>query len=662
MITELGHFALALALAVALVQSVLPMIGAARGNGALMDVARPAAFAQFVLVIAAFGALVHAFVTSDFSVVGVYNNSHTLKPLLYKISGVWGNHEGSLLLWITILAVFGAAVAALGRNLPPTLRARTLAVQGMISVGFIAFILFTSNPFLRIDPAPAEGLGLNPILQDPGLAFHPPMLYMGYVGFSIVFAFAVAALIEGRVDATWARWVRPWTLAAWIFLTLGIGLGSWWSYYTLGWGGWWAWDPVENVSFLPWLAGTALLHSAIVVEKREALKSWTVLLALVAFSMSLLGTFLVRSGLLTSPHAFAADPTRGIFVLALLGITIGGSLVLYAIRAPYLEGGGAFAPISREGGLLINNLLLTTCVATVLLGTVYPIITDALDVGKITVGRPYFDAVFVPLMVPLVALMGVGPLLSWKRADVTGALARLKIAAAIVAVVAVSTLAVSGTSLVALGTALGFSMAAWLGISTILEWAERTRIIRAGAFQRVIHLPRAAHGMTVAHFGMAVLIAGITASTAGRQEHIQTMTPGQSVEMAGYTLTFKGVATVPGPNYTANRATIELTRDGRLIDTLQPERRVFRQPPQETTFIRIHTRWFSELYTVLGDPDDNGYVTRFFYEPLVTLIWYGTLLMALGGLISLTDRRYRVGAPRRAVSVAAGMPAPEAAE
>lgn len=662
MITELGHFALALALAVALVQSVLPMVGAARGNTALMDVARPAAFAQFVLVMAAFGALVHAFVVSDFSVAGVYNNSHTLKPLLYKISGVWGNHEGSLLLWISILAIFGAAVAALGHNIPPTLRARTLAVQGMVSVGFIAFILFTSNPFLRIEPAPLEGLGLNPILQDPGLAFHPPMLYTGYVGFSIVFAFAVAALIEGRVDATWARWVRPWTLAAWIFLTLGIGLGSWWSYYTLGWGGWWAWDPVENVSFLPWLAGTALLHSAIVVEKREALKSWTILLALVAFSMSLLGTFLVRSGLLTSPHAFAADPTRGVFVLALLGLTIGGSLVLYAIRAPYLEGGGAFAPISREGGLLINNLLLTTCVATVLLGTVYPIITDALDVGKITVGRPYFDAVFVPMMVPLVALMGVGPLMSWKRADLIGALARLKIAAALVVVVIVATLALSGTSLVDLGAALGYAMAAWLGLASVVEWVERTRIGKSGGFQRALNLPRAAHGMTVAHFGMAVLIAGITASTAGREEHIQTMTPGQSIEMAGYTLIFKGVTTVPGPNYTAHRAAIDLQRDGKVIDTLHPERRSFRQPPQETTFISIHTRGLSELYAVIGEPDGEGQVTRFFYQPFIELIWYGILLMALGGVISLTDRRYRVGAPRRAASAAVRAPAAEAAE
>ena len=662
MITELGHFALALALAVALVQSILPMVGAARANTALMDVARPAAFMQFVLVMASFSALVHAFVVSDFSVAGVYNNSHTLKPLLYKISGVWGNHEGSLLLWISILAIFGAAVAALGQNIPPMLRARTLAVQGMISVGFIAFILFTSNPFLRIEPVPAEGMGLNPLLQDPGLAIHPPMLYTGYVGFSIVFAFAVAALIEGRVDATWARWVRPWTLAAWTFLTLGIGLGSWWSYYTLGWGGWWVWDPVENVSFLPWLAGTALLHSAIVVEKREALKSWTILLAIVAFSLSLLGTFLVRSGLITSVHSFAADPTRGIFILVLLGVTIGGSLLLYAIRAPYLEGGGAFAPISRESGLLINNLLLTTSVATVLLGTVYPIITDALGIGKVTVGRPYFDAVFIPLMIPLIALMGVGPFLSWKRADLVPVLARLKLAAALTVIVIIAILVIEGVEIIDIGAAVGMGAATWLGLATIVEWSGRTRAFQSGAWRRIANLPRAAHGMTVAHLGVALLIVGVTGSSAWKEEHVQTLKVGESVEVAGSVMTLDNVATVPGPNYTANRAAITVRRNGKIVETLHPERRSFRVPPMQTTFVSIRTNGVSDLYTSLGEPDGDGYVTRIFYQPFVPFLWYGALLMALGGVISLTDRRYRVGAPRRTAAASLRAPVAEAAE
>ena len=662
MFTELGHFALALAMIVALIQASIPLIGAQRNNAAWMAVAKPAALMQFGLVALSFAALTHAFITSDFSVLGVYQNSHTAKPLLYKISGVWGNHEGSLLLWVSILALFGASVAAFGANLPPALRARALAVQGMISVGFIAFILFSSNPFLRVVPAPGQGQGLNPLLQDPGLAVHPPMLYTGYVGFSMAFSFAVAALIDGRVDAAWARWVRPWTLAAWTFLTLGIGLGSWWSYYTLGWGGWWVWDPVENASFMPWLTGTALLHSAIVVERREALKSWTILLAIITFSLSLLGTFIVRSGVLTSVHAFAADPTRGIFILALLTIAIGGSLTLYAIRAPQLDGGGAFAPISREGGLLINNLLLTTAAATVLLGTLYPLVTEALDIGKITVGRPYFDGVFIPLMVPLVALMGIGPMLAWKRGDLQGALGRLKIAAALAVVGAGATMAIAGVSMTALGAALGFTLALWLAAAALLEWGGRIGFGRAGAWARFTNLPRAAHGMTLAHFGMAVLIAGIAASSAWRAEAIQAMAPGQSVDIAGYTMTFKGVTQEPGPNYTAAHATIAVSKGGREIATLHPELRTYTQPPQQTTFTSIHTTGFSDLYAALGEPqgDDGSYVTRFFHEPLLPFLWYGVLLMVFGGFVSLTDRRLRIGAPRRAradVSGAAPQPA-----
>ncbi|MCC6913771.1 MAG: heme lyase CcmF/NrfE family subunit [Rhodospirillaceae bacterium] len=658
MIIELGHFALALALAVALIQAIVPLIGAARGNVAWMNVARQSAVLQFVLVAFAFATLIHAYVTSDFSVVGVYENSHSAKPLIYKISGVWGNHEGSLVLWVTILSVFGALVAVLGRNLPPALRARALAVQGMISIGFIAFILFTSNPFLRLFPAPAEGNGLNPILQDPGLAVHPPMLYFGYVGFSMAFSFAVAALIEGRVDAAWARWVRPWTLAAWTSLTLGIGLGSWWAYYTLGWGGWWMWDPVENASFIPWLTGTALLHSAIVVEKREALKSWTILLAIITFSMSLLGTFLVRSGVLTSVHAFASDPTRGVFILILLAVAIGGSLTLYAIRAPQMEGGGVFAPISREGGLLINNLLLTTACATVLLGTLYPLITETLAGGRISVGSPYFNGVFIPLMIPLILLMGIGPLLAWKRGDLAGALSRLKVAAGLsVAAIAV-TMVVAGFSITDIGGAFGIGLAVWLAASSLIEWTERVKFGRSGSWARITNLPRAAHGMTIAHFGMAVLIAGVSGASAWKSETIQVQAPGETVQLAGYALTFQGVTEVPGSNYTAERATIEVKRGDKLVATLHPERRAFVQPPEQTTFSSIHTTYASDLLTTLGEAQgDNGaYVTRFYHEPLVPFLWYGILLMGFGGLVSLTDRRHRVGAPRRAAVAATAVP------
>ncbi len=661
MIIELGHFALALALVVALVQSTVPLIGAQRNNASLMAVARTSALMQLVLILGAFGALMHAYITSDFSVIGVYENSHTTKPLIYKISGVWGNHEGSLLLWVSILALFGGGVAAFGTNLPPALRARALAVQGMISVGFVAFILFTSNPFLRITPTPAEGQGLNPLLQDPGLAFHPPMLYAGYVGFSMAFSFAVAALIEGRVDAAWARWVRPWTLAAWTFLTMGIGLGSWWAYYTLGWGGWWAWDPVENASFIPWLTGTALLHSAIVVEKREALKSWTILLAIITFSLSLLGTFLVRSGALTSVHSFAADPTRGVFILMLLGLAIGGSLTLYAIRAPHLQGGGLFAPISREGGLLINNLLLSTAAATVLLGTLYPLFTEVLSANKITVGPPYFDAVFIPLMVPLVLLIGIGPRLAWKRGDIAGALARVKFAGAATLAMLALSLVINGTRTTDIAGACGLAIAAYLAVASISEWIDRVRLTKSGAWTRIANLPRAAHGMTVAHLGMAVLIAGVSGATAWRQERIQTMAQGQTVEMAGYTMTFNGVKMVQGPNYAAGRADITVSRAGKTIATLLPELRTYDQPPQQTTFTSIHTTFYADLYAALGEPQgaDGAFVTRFFYVPFVPFLWYGVLLMGLGGLISLSDRRLRVGAPQRA---AAAMPLAQAAE
>src|SRR5580700_5727636 len=474
MIDEIGHFALVLALCIAAVQIVVPLYGASRHDDALIAVARPAALAQFAFIATAFFALMHAYATSDFSLVNVAANSSVAKPLLYKITGVWSNHEGSMLLWVFMLAVFGAGVALFGGNLPPELRARVLSVQGMIGFGFLIYILFSSNPFLRLDPVPADGDGLNPILEDRGLAFHPPMLYAGYVGFSISFCFAIAALIEGRVDPAWARWVRPWTLAAWCALTIGIAMGSWWSYYTLGWGGWWYWDPVENASFMPWIIGTALLHSAIVVEKRDTLKAWTILLAILTFSLSLIGTFLVRSGVLTSVHAFASDPLRGVFILLLLGIATGGALLLFAIRAPTLQGGGMFAPISREGGLLLNNLLLTTACATVLLGTLYPLALEALTGDKISVGPPFFDMTFVPIMIPLLIAMAVGPLLSWKRGDLWAALQRLKLAFAIAAFVAVLTLSVTGAK--SIGAACGLALAAWVLVATIVEWAERIRL------------------------------------------------------------------------------------------------------------------------------------------------------------------------------------------
>ena len=649
MIAEIGHYALVLAFILAIVQSTVPHWGAARGDRRLTAVAVPAALLQLLLIGTAFLALMQAYVTSDFSLVNVATNSHSAKPLLYKISGVWANHEGSMVLWVLILALFGAAVAGMGGNLPETLRARVLAVQGMIGTGFLAFILFTSNPFLRIDPAPLDGAGLNPLLQDPGLAFHPPMLYLGYVGFSMAFSFAIAGLIEGRVDPAWARWVRPWTLAAWSFLTLGIALGSWWAYYELGWGGWWFWDPVENASFMPWLAGTALLHSAIVVEKRDALKAWTVLLAILAFSLSLIGTFLVRSGVLTSVHAFATDPQRGLFILALLAVAIGGSLTLFALRAPRLKAGGVFAPISREGALVLNNLLLTTAALTVFVGTLYPLVLDALGGGKISVGPPYFEATFVPLMIPTLIAVAIGPMLAWKRGDARAALSRLRLAMAIVLAVAVGTLILADpdTALAALGTGL----AAWLVAGAAVEWAERVRLFRlplAESFARARHLPRAAWGMTLAHAGLGLLVAGITGSSAWQTERIQVMRPGDMVELAGYEVTLVGVGEVNGPNYTAERALFRVESDGRQITLLEPEKRFYPVEGSQTTEAAIHTTLIADLYAVIGDTDgQGGWTTRIYHNPLVPWIWAGCLVMVAGSIVSLTDRRHRVGAPAR---------------
>jgi len=652
MITEFGHMALILALCVALVQSTVPLLGASRGYAGWMAVGRNTALVQFVLVAIAMLALMHAYVTSDFSVINVIENSHTDKPLLYKITGVWGNHEGSMLLWVFILAVYGMALASFGRNLPPALRARALAVQAMVSVGFLAFIIFTSDPFTRLDPAPLNGKGLNPLLQDPGLAFHPPFLYLGYVGFSMAFSFAIAALIEGRVDAAWARWVRPWTLVAWCFLTLGIAMGSWWAYYTLGWGGWWYWDPTENASFMPWLAGTALLHSAIVVEKRDTLKAWTILLAIFAFSLSLLGTFIVRSGIVTSVHSFAADPTRGTFILGLLVLVIGGSLMLFAFRAPSLKAGGLFTPLSREGALLLNNVLMSTACGTVLLGTLYPMFADALNLGKVSVGPPFFNAVFVPLMIPMVATMALGPMMSWRRGDLGGALSRLKLAFLMALVAGMASWLLHGGSVKDLEAAGGLALAAWLFVGTLVEWAERIKLFQgplAESFDRARRLPRAAYGMSITHAALAVVIVGITGSAAWTTEKIQVMHPGETVSLAGYDLTLNGVEDgIKGPNYTASRASFTARKGGAWVADMSPEKRLYTMPPRPTTDAAIHTNFISDLYAVVGDADGKGgYVTRLYHNTLVPWIFIGAVIMVFGGMVSLTDRRHRIGAPSR---------------
>jgi cytochrome c-type biogenesis protein CcmF len=655
MIAELGHFALALALVLAIVQAVVPLYGASRGEPGLMALGGSTAIGQFALVALAFAVLAHAYVTSDFSLATVVENSHSTKPLLYKITGVWSNHEGSMVLWVLILTLFGAAVAWFGTGLPPDLRARVLAVQGMIGAGFLAFILFTSNPFLRLVPAPLDGDGMNPILQDLGLAIHPPFLYLGYVGFSVAFSFAVAALIEGRVDAAWARWVRPWTLAAWCALTIGIALGSWWAYYTLGWGGWWYWDPVENASFMPWLVGTALLHSAIVVEKRDALKAWTILLAILTFALSLIGTFLVRSGVLTSVHAFAVDPARGAFILLLLVVAIGGPLALYAVRAPSLRGGGLFAPISREGALVLNNLLLTTGAATVFIGTLYPLFLDAMGGDKLSVGLPFFNRTFVPLMAPLLIAMPFGPLLGWKRGDLLAALQRLIFAAGVaIAVVLAILLFVSPAAVLA---TLGLGLAAWIGTGSLVEWAERVQLFRAplkDTLARARSLPRGAYGMTLAHLGVAVTVAGIAAS-AWESERIELVHPGESVAIAGYDLRLDKVEPVQGPNYTADRGTVTVTKRGELVAVMQPEKRFFTVQRMPTTFTAIRTDLLSDLYVVLADGDGKGaWTLRVYQKPLVPWIWLGCGVMALGGLLSLSDRRWRVGVAVRRSGAAAG--------
>jgi cytochrome c-type biogenesis protein CcmF len=654
MIPELGHYALILALGLALIQGTMPIVGTRSNDVALMSMAAPAALAQFFFVAMAFGALAYCYVTSDFSVVNVYENSNSQMPLIYRFASVWGNHEGSMMLWVSILTFFGALVALFGTNLPLVLKANALAVQAWIAAAFHLFILITSNPFLRIADAPLEGQDLNPILQDPGLAFHPPMLYLGYVGFSIAFSFAIAALIEGRIDAAWARWVRPWTLVAWIFLTLGIAMGSYWAYYELGWGGWWFWDPVENASLMPWLAGTALLHSLVVMEKRNALKVWTILLSILAFSLSLLGTFLVRSGVLTSVHAFANDPRRGVFILLILCVFIGGSLALYVLRASSLKQGGLFAPISREGALVLNNLLLTTACATVFVGTLYPLALEVMTGEKISVGAPFFNLTFGPLFVPLLVAVPFGPLLAWKRGDLLGAAQRL-IAAGIAAlfVMAVVWAWTRGGSTFA---PLAIGLALFVIVGAVIDIAERIGLFRLPlgvALRRARGLPRSAWGTMFAHAGVGIALIGIVCETSWNSENIRTMKPGDITSIAGYSLKLESLTPRQGSNYREMAANFSVLVDGRVIDTMSPSKRNFTtRSGASTTEAALLSRGASQLYISLGDiATDGSIAVRIYHKPLVLLIWLGPVFMAFGGMLSLSDRRLRVGAPKPAKSM-----------
>ena len=641
MTVETGHFALIAALVLAVLQSTLPLYGAARGREDLMALSRHTAMGQLVCVGLAFAALMNAFAHSDFSVAVVAQNSHSAKPFLYKLAATWGHHEGSLLLWILILVVFGAFVAVGGRGMPLTLRARVLAVQGMVAVGFLLFTLLTSNPFERLVQAPVDGNSLNPLLQDPGLVFHPPLLYFGYVGLSTAFSFAVAALLEGRVTPDWARWARPWVLIAWSGLTMGIALGSWWAYYELGWGGFWFWDPVENASFMPWLVATALLHCMAVVSKRNSFKGWTLLLAILGFSLSLLGTFIVRSGLLTSVHAFASDPSRGVFILVLLAIAVGGAFLLFAIRAPSMEGGNGFEPVSRESALLMNNLLLCAAAAAVLLGTLYPLFLEAMNGEKVSIGPPFFNLVFVWLMLPMLGIMAMGPLLAWRKADGLGVVRRMGLAGAVAVAVACWAAWTGGTGIAGV---LGFAVAAWLAIGALRAWFERWR--GASPFRRLVGLPAEVHGMTLAHMGVAIVVAGITAASVWQGEVVKLMRIGDSVELSGYQWTLQDVRSTLGPNYRTEMAEIKvITADGEYAATLLPERRFYPVSRQNTTEAGIHTQWNADLYAVIGEGSpEEGWAVRLYYNPLVPWMWAGAAIMSFGGLVSAASR---VGVRRR---------------
>jgi cytochrome c-type biogenesis protein CcmF len=646
MIPEIGHFALILSLFVVLAQGILPLVGAQRNQAQWIAVARPATTAAFLLIAFSFACLTWAFYTNDFSVIYVAQHSNTQLPTMYRLAAVWGGHEGSLLLWILMLAGWAQAVALFSRQLPEAMVARVLGVLGLVAVGLLAFVLLTSNPFERLIPAAEEGRSLNPLLQDPGLVFHPPMLYMGYVGFSVAFAFAIAALLAGQLDAAWARWSRPWTTAAWIFLTLGIALGSWWAYYELGWGGWWFWDPVENASFMPWLVGTALIHSLAVTEKRGSFKNWTVLLAIAAFSLSLLGTFLVRSGVLTSVHAFATDPRRGVFILILLAIVVGSSLLLFAARAPKVSLGGSFALISRETLLLMNNVLLVVACGSVLLGTLYPLIIDALGMGKLSVGPPYFNAVFIPIMLPLLVLVAVGPAARWKHADLKD-IGRKLWPAALVAVLA-------GVGLPFLAgewqayVALALTLAVWIFAAIMLQTAER---LKAG------NPTLAWWGMQLAHFGLAAFVVGVAMVGTYEEERDVRMSPGDSVSVGGHTFKFLGVHDARGPNYLAAVGSFELSKDGRLLRMLKPEKRNYDSSAMPMTEAAIDAGFTRDVYVSLGEPlEGEAWAVRVYFKPFVDWIWGGCILMSLGGLLAASDRRYRLRV-RKTVPATVGAPA-----
>jgi len=647
MIPELGHFALILALLVALVIGPLCLLGAHRQHTAWLALARPGTQLIALLVAAAFAFLTTAFVQNDFSVAYVANHSNSLLPLPYRIAGVWGGHEGSLLLWMLMLAGWGLAVSLFSRQLPETMVARVLGVLALVGAGFLLFILLTSNPFERLLPAADEGRDLNPLLQDPGLIIHPPLLYMGYVGFSVAYAFAVAALLSGQLDAAWARWSRPWTTAAWIFLTLGIAVGSWWAYYELGWGGWWFWDPVENASFMPWLVGTALIHSLAVTEKRGSFKNWTVLLAISAFSLSLLGTFLVRSGVLTSVHAFATDPKRGIFILAFLVAVIGTSLALFAWRAPKVGLGGRFGLVSRESFLLTNNVLLVVACGTVLLGTLYPLIIDALGLGKISVGPPYFNAVFVPVMTPILFLMGVAPFARWKEASVPELARMLRWALLPGVIVAIALPLIYGRWTPLVG--LGLLLALWIVASGALNYFDRVQSTRAGLpfLTAIFRQPRHFVGMHLAHLGVAVFVIGVTMVSGFQEEKDVKMSPGDTVTVSGYTFRFNGVKQVEGPNYVALRGDVDLLKNGQVKKKMAPEKRAYHSSTMPMTEAAIDTGLLRDVYVSLGEPIDRDqpfgdWAVRVYYKPFVDWIWGGCLIMALGGLLAMLDRRYRV--------------------
>ncbi|CUX82747.1 MAG: cytochrome c-type biogenesis protein CcmF [Roseibaca calidilacus] len=644
MIVELGHFALILAFAVALAQSVIPLVGAHKGWRDWMGVASPMASVQFTLTALSYAALTYAFVVSDFSVKLVVDNSHTLKPLMYKLSGVWGNHEGSMLLWVLILTLFGASAAWFGGNLPRSLQARVLAVQSSVTAAFMAFTIFTSNPFTRLAQPPFDGADLNPLLQDPGLAFHPPFLYLGYVGLSMAFSFAVAALIEGRVDAAWGRWVRPWTLAAWVFLTIGIALGSWWAYYELGWGGYWFWDPVENASLMPWLFAAALLHSAIVVEKREALKSWTILLAILGFGFSLMGTFVVRSGLLTSVHAFATDPDRGIFILLIMAVFLGGALVLFAFRAEQLEAKGVFSTASRESALVMNNVLLAVSSFVIFIGTMWPLVSEMVFDRVLSVGPPFFDAAFTPFAIALAMILPIGAMLPWKRGDIARTMKPLWgfMVFSLAMGALVWAMQTGGSAIVPVGVALGL----WVGFGAAVDlWKRTGRGSIGNRVARLARLPRADWGKASAHTGLGMTIFAVAALEGWQSEDIRVLQIGESFDKGGYTLTLASVERVQGPNYTSTMGIIEAERNGEPVSVLRPEKRFYPIAGMPTTEAAINYKIHRDLYVTLGDPQDNGgWAVRTYIKPFANWLWMGCTLMALGGLLSLSDRRYRVAA------------------